>query len=239
MDIRRRNPERNRGSVVEANGTLNELNITDGLNAGGTQDCKFGASGTMGYDDLGRLLSDNCGSVWAQTFSYDQYDNLTKSGSSSWTPGYSASNNQYTLAGVTYDASGNLTYDTFHTYTWDEFNKLATIDSSACGTHGQCITYDALGRAVETSNGANYTEIWYTQLGKTAYMTGITLKWRTGMGRVVERCSNPTATITGSTRTGWGTRESVPILPRRSSTTAPSHPTARCMTISARPARTN
>jgi RHS repeat-associated protein len=33
------------------------------------------------------------------------------------------------------------------------------------------VTYDALGRAVETSYNSAYTEVWYTQLGKV-YMTG-------------------------------------------------------------------
>ena len=40
-----------------------------------------------------------------------------------------------------------------------------------CGTNGECVTYDAMGRAVETSYNSAYTEIWYTQLGKV-YMTG-------------------------------------------------------------------
>ena len=153
-----------------ANGTLRQLAIVDGFNSAGTQTCTFGTSTVMGYDDLGRLLSDNCGSVWAQTFSYDQYNNITKSGSISWNPGYNAANNHYST-GASYDNSGNLTYDTIHLYTWDQFGKLSTIDSTTCGTNGECVTYDAMGRIVETSYNSAYTEIWYTQLGKE-YMTG-------------------------------------------------------------------
>jgi len=133
-----------------ANGTLRQLAIVDGFNSGGSQTCTFGTSTVMGYDDIGRLLSDNCGSVWAQTFSYDQYDNLTKSGSISWNPGYNPANNHYST-GASYDNSGNLTGDSIHLYTWDQFNKLSTIDSSTCGTNGECVTYDAMGRIVETS----------------------------------------------------------------------------------------
>jgi RHS repeat-associated protein len=155
------------------NGTLGTLAINDSYNPGGSQTCTFGTSTVAGYDDLGRLLSDNCGSVWAQTFSYDQYDNVTKSGSSAWSPGYNPSNNHYNN-GSTYDNSGNLTSDTLHNYTWDQFNKLSSIDSSACATNGECVTYDALGRIVETSYNGVYTEIWYTQLGKTVYMHGST-----------------------------------------------------------------
>jgi RHS repeat-associated protein len=155
-----------------ANGTLRQLAIVDGFNSAGSQTCTFGTSTVMGHDDLGRLLSDNCGSVWAQTFSYDQYDNLTKSGSITWNPGYSATNNHYNLG--SYDNSGNITSDTFHNYTWDAYNKLSSIDSSACSSNGECITYDALGRIVETSYNGTYTEIWYTQLGKGVYMHGST-----------------------------------------------------------------
>ncbi len=105
------------------------------------------------------------------------YNNLTKSGSISWNPGYNPANNHYSLAGTSYDANGNLKNDTIHQYTWDEFGKLKTVDSSACGTNGECITYDALGRSVEISNGSVYTEVWYTQLGKTAYMQGSALSY--------------------------------------------------------------
>jgi RHS repeat-associated protein len=161
--------------------TLNNLVIVDGFNTGGSQTCHFNptdAPGT-GYDDLGRLVGVDCGSGgWGQTFSYDQYDNLTKSVISgrtgvTWNPGYTASNNHYS-SGTNYDGSGNITWDTFHNYTWDQFGKLSSIDSSACGTNGECITYDALGRMVETSYNGTYTEIWYTQLGKGVYMHGST-----------------------------------------------------------------
>jgi hypothetical protein len=74
------------------NGTLRTLAITDGFNNNGTQTCNFGTSSTAGYDDLGRIVDDDCGSVWAQTFSYDQYNNLTNAGSSTWNPGYNSKN---------------------------------------------------------------------------------------------------------------------------------------------------
>ena len=178
-----------------ANGTLRQLAIVDGFNSGGSQTCTFGTSTVMGYDDLGRLLSDNCGSVWQQTFSYDQYDNLTKSGSSAWNPGYNPANNHYS-AGASYDNSGNVTSDPSHTYKWDSFNKVQSIDSSSCGSNGECITYDALGRMVETSYSGVYTEIWYTQLGKTVYMHGSTPQyayWPTpGKGTVEVNGNNST-----------------------------------------------
>lgn len=165
------------------NGTLKSLAITDGFNAGGTQTCDYNtslATGT-GYDDLGRLVGVDCGSGnWGQTFSYDEYDNLTKAVISgrtgiTWNPGYSAANNHYNIG--SYDGSGNVVADTIHNYTWDSYNKLSTVDSSACGSSGECVTYDAMGRAVEVSKNSAYTEIWYTQLGKTAFMNGSAINY--------------------------------------------------------------
>jgi len=133
-----------------ANGTLNNLAITDGFNSGGTQTCNFNpSSGSgMGYDDLGRLLNDDCGSGgWGQTFSYDQFNNLTKAVISgrtgiSFNPGYNSASNQYASGfGATYDSNGNLTSDTFHTYTWNEFSKVKSVDQSGtgCVTSGECV----------------------------------------------------------------------------------------------------
>src|SRR5581483_6778424 len=48
-----------------ANGTLDQLAITDQFNAANSQTC------TYGYDDLTRLSSVNCGTPWSQTFTYD------------------------------------------------------------------------------------------------------------------------------------------------------------------------
>jgi RHS repeat-associated protein len=168
-----------------SNWTLNNVAITDGFNSGGTQTCYFNpSSGSgMGYDDLGRLLNDNCGSVWAQTFGYDQYDNVWKNGSISWACAtcYNTSTNQYN-SGVgteSYDSNGDLTSDPYNTYAWNEYGKLksANINGTNCAMSGQCLVYDAFGRAVEIDSGGSSTEIWYTQLGKTAYMNGATFNY--------------------------------------------------------------
>ena len=70
-----------------SNWTLSQLAITDDINSGGSQTCTYSS-----YDNLGRLLGVTCGSAWSQTFSYDPYGNITKSGSSAWAPGYNESN---------------------------------------------------------------------------------------------------------------------------------------------------
>jgi YD repeat-containing protein len=72
-----------------------------------------------GYDDLARLTSDNCDSAWSQSFSYDAFGNIGKSGTISFQPTYNSAINHYaTLPGGTpaYEANGNLTNDGFYTY---------------------------------------------------------------------------------------------------------------------------
>jgi YD repeat-containing protein len=128
-----------------SNGTLGQLAITDPFNSADNQTC------TDTYDDLARVSGNNCTpSVWAQTFSYDPFGNISKSGSISWQPTYStASNNQYLAGwnGVSYDPDGNLLNDSFNLYTWDGYGNLASANGAA-------ITYDALDRMVENDNGS-------------------------------------------------------------------------------------
>jgi RHS repeat-associated protein len=149
-----------------ANWTLGTLGITDALNSADTQNC------TYAYDNLSRLTSAGCGSVWSQSFTYDAFGNIKKSGSQSFQPTYSATTNQMTNTGAvtpTYDTNGNLTYDGFYNYTWDGEGNLATLNSN-----GE--TYDALNRRVEQYNGSAYTEIVYGPAGnKMALMSGQTV----------------------------------------------------------------
>ena len=130
-----------------ANGTLQKFQVTqDPFNSANVQTCNYG------YDDLARISSGNCGSAWGQTFSYDSFGNIAKSGSSSWMPNYSnPSNNQYQPGwnGISYDANGNLKTDTFHTYQWDQFGHMV-------GNDGSTFTYEASGHIAEASWGDQY-----------------------------------------------------------------------------------
>jgi RHS repeat-associated protein len=159
-----------------ANGTLQQLSITDGYNSADTQVC------TYLYDDFVRVAGTtgsnpipgvNCvnGStkIWNQTFTYgsDAFGNVTKSSSGpglSWNPGYSSSTNHYTLAGTSYDNNGNLLNDTFHTYAWLADGHVATIDTNT-------ITYDANGNKVEENVGGTIHE-YVSAFGVSAQMTG-------------------------------------------------------------------
>ncbi len=172
-----------------ANGSLGQLAITDGFHSGGTQTCNYL------YDDLRRIgtpsgsssYSVDCGStLWRQTFTYDQYGNLTKTANPgiSWQPGYNQSTNQYltpvncvTAGGSPcYDLNGNLLRDGSNSYTWNAYGRMTSISSgnsaAVCGTNGVCLTQDAFGRVVEENTSGTYTEILYSPMGKTANMSG-------------------------------------------------------------------
>jgi len=150
-----------------ANATLQNLNITDALNSADTQSCAYV------YDDLMRIQSVNCGSVWSQTFSYDAFGNISKSGSMSFQATYSSSTNRMTAVGSftpTYDNNGNLLTDPLHTYSWDSAGKPVTIDTVN-------MTYDALGRMVEQNRSGSYTQFVYgPHGGKFAIMSGQTVQ---------------------------------------------------------------
>lgn len=161
-----------------ANGTMKKLVLTDQINSANSQTCNYG------YDDLARITSANCGSVWAQTFSFDPFGNLSKSGSASFQPVYTGTagtgtspTNQYFqisggASGVSnyFDANGNLTNDVTNTYTWDAEGNMLSVDGSTV------MIYDALGRMIEQTRGSDHTEIVYGPYGlKLALMKTQTL----------------------------------------------------------------
>jgi len=154
------------------NGTLQTLAIVDYITGtSDTQTCSYQ------YDDVQRVSSSTCGSLWTQNFSYDSFGNITKSGSLTFLPTYSSTTNQFTtLPGATpkYDANGNLLTDNLNSYTWDPYwgNMLTVNNGSAVVT----ATYDALGRMVENNAGGTWTEFVYGPTGaKLAKVNGTTL----------------------------------------------------------------
>ena len=135
-----------------ANGTLGSLNITDPFNAANTQNCSYT------HDDLVRIASGNCGSIWSQTFSYDAFGNITKTGSSQFQPTYSYATNQMSSIGSftpTYDSNGDVLNDALHSYAWDADTRPTTIDTVT-------VTYDAFDRMVEHTKSGTSTEIEYS-----------------------------------------------------------------------------
>ncbi len=156
-----------------ANGTLQTQNITDGFNSANTQNCSYG------YDDITRVTSANCGSAASQTFAYDPFGNISKSGSPySFQPTYSTSTNRMTsIVNFTpiYDNNGNVTNDSFHNYAWDADGHPISVDAGQ--SDAVSLVYDALGRMVEQNRSGTYTQIAYSPAGqKLALMNGQTLQ---------------------------------------------------------------
>jgi RHS repeat-associated protein len=112
-------------------------------------------------------------SSWAQTFGFDPFGNISKSGSSSFQASYATATNRITSISnfvPSYDANGNLTNDSSHTYAWDADGHAVAIDSVA-------VTYDVLGRMVEQNKGGMYYQIVYGPTGgKLAIMSGQTVQ---------------------------------------------------------------
>src|ERR1700676_4513153 len=74
-----------------ANSSLGQLGITDQLNSADTQTCN------CNHDDMVPIATANCGTAASQTFSYDPFGNVNKSGSpNSFQPTYSAATNRMT-----------------------------------------------------------------------------------------------------------------------------------------------
>lgn len=136
--------------------------ISDQINAADSQTCNYL------YDDVSRISSANCGTLWTQNFTYDPFGNITKTvptGSNGLTfaPIYTATNQFYSIPGVSvkYDANGDLLTDNLNTYTWDAYGKTLTVST---GAETVTITSDAMGRMVGHYNGSAYTEFVFGRL---------------------------------------------------------------------------
>jgi RHS repeat-associated protein len=144
------------------NGTVKGLNITDGFYSADSQTCTFT------YDDLSRLLTHNCGTVWGAAYSYDAYGNISKgmiSGSpgTTFAPTYAAATNRFATipsGTLSYDSAGNLTSDGFHTYGWDSDGNLISVG----GVAGK---FDALDRRVEVDISGTYEQMLYPPFAPT------------------------------------------------------------------------
>jgi RHS repeat-associated protein len=135
------------------NGTLQKL-VTDA-----------GATVNYGYDDMGRISSASDGASIQQTYTYDQFGNLSTTGAPySFLNGYTTGNHIITSGqcngtGICYDADGNLLSDGDHAYTWDSLDRVSSID-------GHTLTRDALGRVVEGDGWNGSSMFFYSPYGR-------------------------------------------------------------------------
>lgn len=118
--------------------------------------------------------SANCGSAANQTFSFDPFGNINKSGSpNTFQPTYNSATNRFSsvpgCSTLSYDNNGNVTNDCNHTYSWDADGNSVSVDSVA-------LTFDAFDRMVEQNFSGSYYQIVYSPSGaKLAQMNGQSL----------------------------------------------------------------
>jgi RHS repeat-associated protein len=128
--------------TTENNGDV--LSVTNKVGAWTTKQ-------TYTYDPLNRLdtttETNAAGTTtyWTEDNDYDQYGNRWEVIGGVPSLSISTANNQITTSGYDYDAGGNLTDDTAHTYVYDAENKIKTVDGVA-----NTYVYDGEGRRVKT-----------------------------------------------------------------------------------------
>jgi len=123
-------------------------------------------SQNFSYDSLNRIATAKTSSTsgsncWGETYTVDQWANLTSIGAVSGYTGCTqeslsvtaTTNNQLTATGYnyTYDSAGNMTQDAVNSYGWNAESEI----KSAAGVN---YTYDGDGNRIEKSNGKIY---WY------------------------------------------------------------------------------
>jgi RHS repeat-associated protein len=100
------------------------------------------------------------------TYSYDRYGNrLTQTPLQSgytFDPTINPANNHITTSGFTYDAAGNMTNDTVHSYTYDAEGNLLAVDGGSTAVY----VYDALNRRVHVQTASATNEYAYDYAGR-------------------------------------------------------------------------
>lgn len=160
------------------NGSLQQLVIADSLSGSSdSQTC------TYFHDDLGRIGESNdpppntkpgvncvqgLNTIYTDTFTYDAFGNITKTGSpNNFTVGYSSANNNH-VNGIIYDNDGNPASNGIGTsFTWDAEGRVASMGSVS-------LSYDALGRVIAQTGGNAYVVVYGPAGGKLALVNGST-----------------------------------------------------------------
>jgi RHS repeat-associated protein len=136
------------------------MSITNHRDTTRTQFFTYDALNRITTADTNGLYSNSPTNCWGESYTYDQWANLTAIGvvSSSYNgctqeslSVTALSNNQLSATGFSYDASGNILTDGHNTYGWNAESEI----KSAGGVN---YTYDGDGDRVEKSNGKIY---WY------------------------------------------------------------------------------
>jgi len=149
------------------------------------------------YDPFNRLLSSN-GTGQAYTYDYDRFANRWhQNGPHPSQLGFDANNRIVAGSGIAYDASGNVTADGSHTYTYDAEGHISTVDGGATASY----VYDAEGRrARKTTASAGSVDYLYGLDGHQVAevsATGVFNRWELYAGN--RHLATYTAGQSGST----------------------------------------
>lgn len=147
------------------NGSVQQFQYTDSVDPTKNQTCTYAA------DDLQRIASVNCGAAWSQTFTYDPFGNIKKSGTLNYLPTtYNPATNKPSGGVIaTFDNNGNMLTDGSNSYLWDAYGVPTTVNTTSVVT-------DALGRTAEVGSGPSAKQFLYSPSGaKIAVVQGATL----------------------------------------------------------------
>jgi RHS repeat-associated protein len=132
----------------------------------GSSDTVLDQTSTYGYDEFNRLTSRTVisGTVQNYTYVFDRYGNRWQqnplNGGSSSQLSFNTANNQ--IIGFSYDAAGNMTYDGFHSYTYDAEGHITAVDGGSTATY----VYNALNQRVRTMVGGSALEFVFNAAGQ-------------------------------------------------------------------------
>jgi YD repeat-containing protein len=133
------------------------------------------ASGQYSYDDFNRLsLTNYNGGLYVFNEIYDRYGNRWRQNTIAGTGAqpqlsFDQTTNRVNTAGYAYDAAGNMTNDSFHTYTYDAEGNVVLIDNGQTEKH----TYDAFNHRVRVDvpvDANQALEIYFNAFGQRVSM---------------------------------------------------------------------
>jgi RHS repeat-associated protein len=158
------------GGAVSSNGTevYGFINGWKGQQLTASTDTVLGQTSTFGYDEFNRLTSRTVTSGTTQNYTwvYDRYGNRWQqnalNGGSTSSLSFNTATNQISTGGYSYDAAGNMTYDGFHTYTYDAEGHITAVDNSATAQY----VYNALNQRVRDIVGTTATEYVFNAAGQ-------------------------------------------------------------------------
>ena len=135
--------------------------VWTGARLTGLSDTVLSSGISFAYDDFGRLKSSalSYGTQPTFNYSYDRWGNrwaqtLTSGAGPQSSLSFNTTTNRISTTGFGYDAAGNLTSDTFHTYVYDAEGNVTQVDGGATAKY----TYDALNRRIRIDQAGGGSE---------------------------------------------------------------------------------